>query len=132
VEVALKVFFDDLEDGVVQIGGPELHLFTEKEHQDADQWVFKYLSQNLKMEINGKNAQLNWVGKETDSKHDIQSLWVYMEVKDVRKIKELKISNTILSDVHSDQRNMLHLKCNDKKVSWLFDSQKISETLRAF
>lgn len=129
VEIALKVFFDDLEEGVVKLGGPQLHLFTEKEHENADEWVFNYLKENLQIEVNNKNTTLEWVGKETNEQQDIQSLWIYMEVKNVRKIKELKITDTILFDVHEDQRNMLHLNCNGKKVSWLFDLKKISETI---
>ncbi|WP_317170471.1 DUF6702 family protein [Flammeovirga aprica] len=129
MEIAMKVFFDDLEDAIVLSGGPELHLFTEKEHPQSDEWILKYLQENLQLKINEKAVKLTWVGKETDEKRDIQSLWVYLEVQNIRKVKDLQVKNTILYDVHQDQRNMLHLKCNGKKVSWLFDIKKISETI---
>ncbi|WP_156152340.1 DUF6702 family protein [Flammeovirga sp. OC4] len=129
VEIALKVFFDDLEEGVIRNGGPQLHLFTDKEEVKSDEWILKYLQEKLQLKINDKDVTLHWVGKETDEKRDIQSLWIYLEVPNVKKVKDLEIKNTILCDVHQDQRNMLHLKCNGKKVSWLFDIEKISETI---
>lgn len=130
IEIAVKVFFDDLEDGVVDAGGPNLHLFTEKEIKESDQWILKYFQDHLKLKIDQKDVGLHWVGKETDPKKDIQSLWVYLEVKNIKKVKSLEVENSILFDVHTDQRNMLHLTCNDKKVSWLFDLNKISETIQ--
>ncbi|NLR90083.1 DUF6702 family protein [Flammeovirga agarivorans] len=130
LEIAQKVFFDDLEDGVELIGGPKLNLFTEKEHPDSDLWLNRYFNQHLKVQINGKPKELIWVGRETDAKQDIQALWVYMEIPGIKKVKELTIENTILYDVHHDQRNMLHLTCNDTKKSWLFDFEKNTETIQ--
>ncbi|MBB3698458.1 hypothetical protein KMW28_16150 [Flammeovirga yaeyamensis] len=130
IEISSKVFIDDLEDGIVNIGGPQLHLFTENEVEDSDQWIKKYFDKNIKIKINDKDVAFSWVGRETDQKRDIQAVWVYLEVSGIRKVKNMELENTLLYDVHEDQRNMLHLKCNDTKKSWLFDLKKSIETIQ--
>ncbi|MBB6459373.1 DUF6702 family protein [Flammeovirga kamogawensis] len=130
IEVAQKVFIDDLEDGIELMGGPKLHLYTDKEHKDSDLWLAKYFQKHIKFKVNEKDVKLQWVGRETDPKHDIQAIWVYMEVTKIKKIKTLEVKNTVLLAVHNDQRNMVHLTCNEDKVSWLFDEKKITETIQ--
>ncbi|OHX68052.1 DUF6702 family protein [Flammeovirga pacifica] len=129
IEISSKVFIDDLEEGVQLIGGPELHLFTEKEVTNSEEWINKYFEENFKIKINDKEKAFLWVGKETDQNRDIQAVWVYLEITGVKKVKELTIENSLLYDVHADQRNMLHLKCNGTKKSWLFDLKKSIETI---
>ncbi len=75
----------------------------------------RYLKDKINIKINGKSAEFKFIGKEYDN--DI--LFCYLEVADVKEVKTIEISNTLLFDSFDDQQNIVKLNINGEKKSFI-------------
>lgn len=107
LEISLKLFVDDMDEGIEKAGYGKMYLGTQKEHQNANLFLYKYLLENLNMTIDGKAVKVGFVGKEYEPGN---VMWCYLEVKGVKKFSKLKLQNHILTEVFGDQQNIVHVK----------------------
>ncbi len=112
LEIAHKIFIDDLEDALEKQFNLRLHLATDRENEETDMYLKKYLAQHFQLQGNGKPLLYHYLGKE----YEQQAIWVFAEVQGVRKLKNLEIKNAILVDLYADQDNLLHLQKNKKHL----------------
>ena len=77
------------------------------------------------MKINGEELQLNYLGKE----YDADQLVLYIEVENVAAFDEIEVTNEILTDLFDDQKNVVHVKVNNKTKSLLLMRQQETEKL---
>jgi hypothetical protein len=115
LEITFKIFIDDLEQTLEAQGTGELHLGTDRESDAADRYIARYLEQHVLIEIDSRTLKGNYLGKETES--DV--IWCYVEMEDVRSIRTITVTNTLLIDMFEDQTNMVHIKANGQKKSML-------------
>lgn len=125
VEVATKVFTDDLEKVILATTGDSLRLASKKEHPKADSIIFSYLSKHILIEVNEKEVELEMIGRELDN--DVT--WVYLEGKKLPKLKSIRIENTTLMDQIGEQKNMITLMVEKEKQSFLFNTSKTYELI---
>lgn len=111
-EIAVKIFADDLEDGIRDIGATKIKLNQGQESENADDWIKKYLKQNLNIVINDQQLDVQFSGKE----YEEYAVWSYLEVGNLTEINSLKIENTILQDLYEDQKNLIHFYKNKKRI----------------
>jgi hypothetical protein len=110
-QVSLKIFIDDLEVALKKEGLPSLSLGTPKENADANEIITSYLDKYFKIEMDGKKLPLRFDGKEISE--DFQAVWCYLEFKDeLTHPRMCKLTNNILLDIFSDQRNIMDIKMN--------------------
>lgn len=109
LEIIMKIFIDDLEDGIAESGVEEkLYLCTDREIEDGDYFVYDYLQSKMKINVDGKDVGFNYIGKETSE--DLVAMYCYLEVEDITKVGEITISNDMLMEVFDDQVNIVKLK----------------------
>lgn len=106
LEIAVKIFTDDLELAVQPAGIPKLHLATREEHAAADSLIGQYLLEHLRLHVDGIPVVLAYLGKETES----DATWCYLESGPMGKIGQLKVTNTVLFAQFDDQVNIIHWK----------------------
>jgi hypothetical protein len=127
LQITMHVFIDDLEIALEKQGQKSLAIGTEKEKAGVNDLVFTYLKQNFSLTLNGKKANYTFVGKEATT--DRQALWVYLEVNNIKNIKTLTVDNKVLTEVHSDQKNMVQVMVPSKKAySFTLEKGKTSGT----
>lgn len=114
LEIIMKITAHDLEKVLESEGAETLKLGSEKEHPKADEWIEKYLNQNLELVLNGKEVQYEYLGKKV---HLDETLEVFLEIKEVRQVNQLKIRNTILFDYFPVQENIINLSILGKELS---------------
>jgi hypothetical protein len=114
LQITMHVFIDDLEMALEKQGQKSLSIGTEKEKTGVNAILFTYLQQNFSLNINGKKANYTFVGKEPTT--DRQALWIYLEVNNIKNIKALTVDNKVLTEVHSDQKNMVQVMVPSKKA----------------
>ena len=56
--VSVRIFSDNLQEGIENMGGPKLNLWTYQEHGDSDKWVAGYITSRLDFTVNGREAEL--------------------------------------------------------------------------
>ena len=64
VQIITKLFIDDIEDVLQERYDPSISLDTKKETKEAEAFLKKYVLQKLKIEVDGEEIQLDYIGRE--------------------------------------------------------------------
>lgn len=126
IQIITKIFTDDIENALRQRYDRSISLDSKKETEDADENLKNYILQKIKIKVNGKLVQLNYIGKE----YDTDMVVAYMEVAGVKELKTIEIENKILMDVFSEQQNIIHLKTSKNRRSLLLKKDEPSGILK--
>jgi hypothetical protein len=126
VQITARLFIDDLEKALYKKHNKHFYLTTKDEISDANSYIASYLSEKLKIKINNKVQTLQFLSKEQENNIVI----CYLKINFKDNIKELEISNTILSDIFKEQQNLLHLNINGNKKTILFTNTETNQKLK--
>jgi hypothetical protein len=123
-EVILRVFSDDLEEDFSRTMGKKIILKMGKD-KTPDATLTKYLEKYFILKNKKSNAvastfSINYIARETNA----ESTLIYFEMlaKDVTKeaSKNIFLRNNIMTDLFSDQVNIVNLAFQDKKTTLMF------------
>jgi hypothetical protein len=121
LEVSIRMFTDDLEAAITKENNKSFHV----DYPEADQMVTKYVLNHFKLQDTKNNKkQVNYVGKETD----VDVTWVYLEIKVEGNVK-LRLQNSLLMELYSDQTNIVNLKNGDNKRTYLFYPEEAEQEI---
>lgn len=119
LQIISQIFIDDFETLLRKRYDEHLTLDIEGESDKVDTYMSRYLTDKLKIIVNGDIVNFKFIGKEY--KEDIT--YCYLEIENVSNIKSVEITNQILFDVFSDQQNIVRLKLLGKNKSFLLVPQ---------
>jgi hypothetical protein len=106
LQITSRIFIDDLELAVrEQRKEPELDITAPKGTLTTNQLVIDYMKEHFKVKVDGRPAKLNFLAVETE---DIAFI-CYIEIENVKKVKALEILNDVITEVHEDQSNLVHV-----------------------
>ena len=125
LQIISHVFIDDLEKLLKERYNDELFLLNEDEHPDADAFIERYFQDKISIMVDGKEKQLNYIGKEYDN----DQLLVYLEVKDVKPFKNIWVENGVLTDLFPEQKNVVKVDHKGKIKSLLLSRNDLSGSL---
>ncbi len=129
LQLTVHFYCDDLEFDIQQMGKPNLRLNSPNENVKSNEFLLAYFKNKLVIKIDGKLADLTWVGKEADD--NLQGAHAYMEVKNIKSFKNLEIDNSMLIQQHADQKNIVEITNANHRVGYLlFDKKKTYEFLK--
>lgn len=117
LEISCKMFADDLEAIIEKNNKITLDITTGKDKPSFDKLIPEYISNHLKLSVDGKPVRMNYVGFENDN----ESAYVYFEVMSVASAKKIEVNNTILHDFTPQQINILHITVNGSRKSAKLD-----------
>lgn len=126
IQIITKIFTDDMEKALRQRYDRSISLDTKKETEAADEDLKKYILQKIKVKVNGKPVQLNYIGKE----YDTDMVVAYMEITEVKDLKTIEIENKVLMEVFPEQQNIIHLKTAKSRRSLILDKDQPSGKLK--
>lgn len=112
LEIAIKIFSDDLGEALSEEQGSPVEIGTDREHQDATSLITEYLEEHFIVEVNGKKKPFRYVTRR-NVREDFYAVWVLLEVPKVNNIKSLKLTNDILMGHNEGQQN--HVKFREDK-----------------
>ena len=116
-QVSLKIFIDDLDKGVIKEGYPALNLGSGKESELTDEHLISYIDKYFSIEIDGKKLSPTFIGKELSD--DYQAVWCYIEFPaEISKAQKCVLTNRILLDIFSDQRNIMDIRMNSTQKAY--------------
>lgn len=115
VQIITRVFIDDMNAVINERYGIPAKLGTERESDMDRDYLKKYLRTKFVVEINGETVPYNFIGK----KYDTDMLICYLEVPNIQRneLKQIGITNEVLTDLFDDQQNVVHIKVDGKKKS---------------
>jgi hypothetical protein len=118
LEITTRIFMDDLNDAVTKAYKKSTNIGTEKEKPEDITLLKKYLNDNFKLTVNGKPKAYTYLSREVESNVVI----CYLSVKEVAKVSSLQVDNSILTEVYSEQQNIIQFNNNGKKQNLLLSS----------
>lgn len=116
-QITSRIFIDDLEELLKERYGINAKLATADEAKISDEYIKKYFKAKFAIELNGEIAGYTFLGKEYDN--DV--VLCYLELTDVNfsELKSISIQNEILTDMFEEQQNVVHIKWNGQKKSFV-------------
>lgn len=118
LQIITKIFIDDIEDALQKRYDPSISLGTKKETDAATANLKTYILQKLKIKVNGKAVQINYLGRE----YNTDMVVAYIEATGIPNLKTLEVENKVLMEMFSEQQNIIHLKTPDSRKSLILDS----------
>lgn len=115
LEIAIKLFTDDLVKGLNQPTSLQSRIGTAAEPPQVNELIESYIRKHFLLKMNGKEVVYTYLGKE----NELDATWCYVEVKNVTKVQTIEVENTALIDVFENQTNMVNLNINGRKKSGL-------------
>ena len=114
VEVALRVFADDLELALTRRSGRRVYLDRTK---DAAELTLTYLRETFEISgRDGRKAELRWVGMEAQT--DI--VWLYFEAPLPEGLAGATLRDRVLLELFRTQVNLVNIKYGDKQLDLVF------------
>ena len=126
VQIISKIFIDDFENLLRERYDKQILLADKNEQKTTDIYIEKYLTEKVKIKINDKDADFNFIGKQFDN--DV--ITCYLEIEHVKSITSFEISNTVLFDMIDDQQNIIKTNINSQKKSYVLIYQKDTAMLK--
>lgn len=127
VQITTRIFADDFEKALRERFNKDIVLTQKDEAKEVDHYIDVYLKEKIKVEINGENTELDYLGKEYDGFDIVQC---YIEIKNVKKIEAIKITNRVLFSLFDEQQNMIKTKINSKQKSFLLNKDNREALLK--
>ena len=115
LQVTLRIFKDDLSNAI-----SKNYLSESSDDLDLiDKFYFNkledYFNLNLNVLIDNKKIKLHLLGLE--SKNDMYVC--FLEIENLESFTKLSLENKILFEIFKDQQNIIHIKKNSKKRSFI-------------
>ncbi|WP_317236556.1 DUF6702 family protein [Allomuricauda sp. F6463D] len=116
-QITSRVFIDDLDRLLLERYGVEAKLATPNESKLADMYIEKYFRSKFMVAFDGKQVPYTFLGK----RYDTDVVICYMEISDVSlsEIKTMSVQNEVLTDLFDEQQNVVHVKWNGNKKSFV-------------
>ena len=115
LQITSRIFIDDLEKLLRERYDKTITLAGDNEPKSANDYIGKYLSQKIKIVINGEEKTMKFLGKEYED--DITLC--YLEISDIKSINSIEITNTVLFELFEEQQNIIRTKINSKRKSFI-------------
>ena len=114
VEVAMRVFADDLELALTRRSGRKVYLDKTK---DAAELALAYLRETFEVSgRDGRKVELKWVGMETQA--DVA--WLYFEASLPEGLAGASLRDRVLIELFRTQVNIINLKYGGRKLDLVF------------
>ena len=120
VEISVRVFTEDFEKTLQKYTTTRLDIIKPPDNAFLEKQISNYLSQKIKLKINGQPVTLTYVGHEIQK----ESVWSYFEVPKVAVVNKLEVDCSLLYDFEKAQSNIVHVKSKGEEKSYKLDYPK--------
>ena len=126
LQIIMRVFTDDLQNGIDQQFSVKTELDTDRELQNSDDLISKYITEKFLVTVNGTTAKSNYIGK----KYEEDETKIYLEIENIDKIKSIEVQNKVLMELFEDQQNIIKLTIDNKKKSFILTLKDDKDLLK--
>lgn len=125
VEITSRIFIDDFEKALNKKYNKKINLTSTRELPEAEELIKAYLKEKIKISINKKPQEIEFLARELEG--DV--LILYTKIAISKKINTFEIYNSLLTEVYSDQQNIVHTNINGNKKSLLMTNTSSKEKI---
>ncbi len=121
-EVSIRIFTEDLENTLKKYGNTRIDMVKPTNKAIVDKLLNDYIQQKLHIKLNDKPVNMQYIGFE----QQLESIWTYLEIKEVPTIKKVEVNCNLLYDYQEKQTIIFHIKSNGKEKSYKLDNPETS------
>lgn len=125
LQIVSRVFIDDFEEVLSKRYQQDISLSYRKDLENNKALIAKYLQKKLRISIDGKSQELNFIG----SKFDADQIVLFLESTSVPDFKKVEVENLLLTDLFDSQKNIVHVKKGETIESMLLVKENGSKTV---
>ena len=125
LEIKIKLFRDDLEDGLRDFHGFSISIDSLNKIEKNKSLINQYINDKLNLIIN--NEKINFFIINYSLTNDVFE--VYFKQIFTKKTKDIKINNQLLIEIYSEQSNIMFLDIFGKKYYDNFTASKTEKAL---
>lgn len=127
LQITSRIYIDDLELAIQkELNQPELDIMAPKNGSTTDKLVTDYLNKHVRVKLDGKYQKLNYLGHEVEE----AAIICYLEIENVKKVKSLEVFDDVITAIHSDQSNLVHVTYKSPVKSTRLTGEKPSEVFK--
>ena len=120
VQITERIFIDDLEEALRKANNDGKFVLMD-DSLISHQYLKTYFEQNFVTTVNGKTISYDYLGAEVED--DV--IWCYIEITGVESLQSIKLTNSIMTEVFDDQKNLVHFKIGGEKKSFILSNKEI-------
>jgi len=113
LEISCKIFTDDFEKTLRQTYKTHVDLLKPAEKEAMNKLVSDYVQKHLKLNVNGKDVQLKFIGFEQIE----EGIYSYYQVDDINTVKNISVTDDILYEYKTEQLSLIHVIVNGNRKS---------------
>ena len=115
LQISSRIFLDDLELALRGYTGDEnLDITDEGDWEFLNERLGNYLVERISFkDQKGRKYPISYVGAEIEE--DV--MWCYLEIEKVKKLSRIEVTNEVITEVWSDQENLVHFRAFEKVKS---------------
>lgn len=125
LQIISRLFIDDLEDLLQTRYDKSIRLGKSNESVEAKQYIKKYLTKKIEIQLDGKTVEVNYLGKE----YEDDMVLLYLEIPKVSSFKKIEVKNALLTDMFSEQKNLVHVTYKGSTKSLILNKSKQEDVL---
>tara|TARA_R110002020_G_scaffold36362_1_gene109132 strand:- start:588 stop:1091 length:504 start_codon:yes stop_codon:yes gene_type:complete len=118
LQIITRIFYDDVEKALQARYDESIKVDKTYPKEKLNKYLERYLNQKFKVTINEEDKNISYLGFENEDEYVV----CYIEVTDVPQINSITIENSLLMEVFSDQKNVVHLNVEGTQKSFLLIS----------
>lgn len=126
IQITSRIFIDDLNDAIEKRYHSKSYIGTDKETPKDVEAMQKYLAEKFSLKVNGTLKPMDFRSKEIEA----NVLICYFRITEISKITKLEIVNSALTELNSDQQNIIQANISGEKQSLLLTSENFKGMLK--
>lgn len=126
IQITSRIFIDDLNDAIEKRYHSKSYIGTDKETPKDVEAMQKYLAEKFSLKVNGTLKPMDFRSKEIEA----NVLICYFRITEISKITKLEIINSALTELNSDQQNIIQANISGEKQSLLLTSENFKGMLK--
>ena len=126
VQMITRLFYDDLEEVLQERYDATILVDKNADQDKLDSYIARYFKSKLEIKVNSEVQKVNYLGKEFEDDYVV----CYMEVSEIESIDQIEIKSTLLMDLFTEQKNMIHTDILGKKKSLLLQDGNAKALLK--
>jgi hypothetical protein len=117
LEISCKMFTNDFETALEKASGARVDLSATKGKPATDKLIAAYVERHLRLKVDGKPAQLHFIGCENEE----DGTWSYFQVDDLPAVKRIDVTNDLLYGSFPQEINIMHVTVGGQRQSTRLD-----------